>query len=183
MQIAEFLVNINDLYRPQLTSAQQEFYRDFLKNFTDHQLGELWTKTAETHQHTSPPSIGKLKDYSAGVSKLKVVSDQQNQGLERLTELEILNTPLGRLALKEGWADSYIRSCKANGIPDQGFNKHLEYQTLKHKAEEAFKTLNPDSILDKPLINLYNSMRKKNEDLKNKYAHLWQDVLIDYVEM
>jgi hypothetical protein len=168
-------MNLNDLYKPALKQEQQPFYSEFLAKLTDNQLDELWDITMESHMRMSPPTIGELKKYSKDVKPVKVVTDAmlEQEQIKNLTDEQIFQTPLGRLSLAQGWADSYRVYCKSRGIPLQGDDMLLEFQKGKHKAEEACKELVEEADpFSNCLITLYKSMRAKNEMWRQQFHYL-----------
>ena len=76
MEVRDFIANIKELYKPALNDGQVPFYAKFLDRYVEHQLDELWEATVETHVATSPPSIGKLKEYAKDVTKLRVITQE-----------------------------------------------------------------------------------------------------------
>ena len=90
-----------------------------------------------------------------------------------LTDEQIFQTPLGRLSLAQGWADSYRTYCKAKGIPSQGDDMLLEFQKGKHRAEQAYKELIEEvDPFSECLITLYKSMIAKNDMWSQLFNHL-----------
>lgn len=177
MQVAEFIMNINDLYKPPLNQGQQKFYNQFLNRFTGNQLDELWELTMEKHLNTSAPTIGRLKEYSKEVTPVRVVNseEQKKLDLKNLTDEEIFSTELGRLSLKQGWGDSYRITCRERGIPQQDDDDKilLWFQKTQHNANMAVYDLRgKNDVFSKALMNFKNSMDEKNEGLKQEYAHL-----------
>jgi len=129
----------------------------------------------ETHLRTSPPTIGELKKYAAGVTPVKVVNPKllEQSAWKNLTDEEIFGTELGGLALKQGWACSYREECYRGGIPSQGDDVLLEFQ----KAQQRMRTELSDiaqfpTAMTKSLINAHQSRLDKNAGLKQRYSHL-----------
>jgi hypothetical protein len=178
MQITEFIMNINDLYKPALNVNQIKFYSQFLSSFTDKQLDELWSVTMESHTTSSPPAIGRLKEYTKQISSPKVINaeDAQERANRFLKDAEIFNTDLGRLSLRQGWADSYRVHCREKGIPSQGDDVLLEFQRGQQDANDAaFAIRNNRDPFSKALISFREDMVSKNEALKWKYKSLWDN--------
>lgn len=176
-------MNLNDLYKPALKQEQQPFYSEFLAKLTDNQLDELWDITMESHMRMSPPTIGELKKYSKDVRPVKVVTDAmlEQEEINNLTDEQIFQTPLGRLSLAQGWADSYRIYCKAKGIPSQGDDMLLEFQKGKHRAEEAYKrVLEEADPFSNCLITLRKSMIAKNDMWRQEFNYLIEQRHLTY---
>ena len=177
MQSYQFITNINDLYKPPLNAGQQRFYQQFLQGYTDNQLDELWEVAMESHLHASPPSIGKLKEYAKSITAVKIVSQEDIEDQERrnLTDEDIFSTRLGRLSLKQGWADSYRIICRRRGIPEQTDSEILIFQKAQHEADKSIADLKVrEDVFSTALVKFRESMKSKNESLKNQYTHLWK---------
>lgn len=172
MQTAQFIMNLCDLYKPALKHEQQVFYSDFLQNFTENQLDELWTATMESHLLSSAPSIGRLKEYGKNITKVRVVSkeDQRKEAINRLTDEQIFSSELGRLSLKQDWADSYYAYCKESGIPEQSDKMLLWFQKTANIAKQAADTLDPKNMFDAVLLKLRVTRQKNNQYWEEKFA-------------
>jgi hypothetical protein len=175
MRIDQFLMNLNDLYKPCLKQEQQPFYSEFLFKFTENQLEELWGVVMESHMRMSPPTIGELKKFSKDIKLVKVVSDYdiKQQQIKQLTDEEIFNSEMGQLGLKEGWADTYRIYCKESGIPSYDYGLHLEFQKGQEAAKSAYQEMKEDiDVFSVALKGLRHSMLRKNKDWQEKYNHL-----------
>lgn len=168
MRIFDFMRNINTLYKPAINQQQEAFYFDFLKRFSEPQLEELWTFIMQGHCRTSPPTIGEIKKYSNDVTPLKVISN----GEDRLTEEYILSTELGRLALTQGWASSYLVDCQRDGVPEQVDSIVYKYQKALSDANNLAARLSDKDVYDLTLIGLRKSMREKELRISEKYKYL-----------
>lgn len=85
---------------------------------------------------------------------------------------EILPTTIGRLALRESWANSLVNDYMA-GKRDFAQDDVEQYRLAKRKAAEAANSLQPDSSpTDKALLNLYHSMQHGEQKLLDKFKHL-----------
>lgn len=169
MQTNQLITNLSDLYKPALNVGQIQFYSKFLYKFTDNQLDELWDITMETHCRTSPPTIGELKKYANGVTKVKVVVEKT----ELLTDEDIFSTRLGGFSLQQGWSHSYSVICQEEGIPPQDDETILEFQKAAHRASQAERYLSgKDDIFSKVLLALRETMKGRSECLKEEFKHL-----------
>ena len=179
MQLTNFIMNLNDLYKPPLTQAQQKHYSEYLMKYTDNQLDELWEATKETHCKISVPTIGELKKYSKDVTPLKVVNPAQLELEERnrLTEQDIFSTPLGKLSLEKGFSASYYIHCKEKGIPDQGDYTLMEFQRGQYAAETAYEECKQmaqeDGSLNvaPALLRFRETQLQRNKELEMKYGY------------
>lgn len=172
MQRYEFISNINQLYKPALGDNQIPFYNDFLETFSDKFLDVLWETTMHSHVKTSPPSIGELNKYSVGIVIASEEKEKREQEAKPVyTEEMFLGTRLGKLALKQGWASSYVIYCQDNGIPKQDDDMLLYFQKAQDDAKRGFETLSESDGWDRALIKLYNSMREKNAEYQAKYLN------------
>ena len=168
-------MNLNDLYKPHLNHGQQTFYKQFLDRYTDMQIDELWDITVEGHCRTSPPTIGELKKFAREVTPIKIVNSEQQQQLDikRLTEEVIFSTRLGKLSLKQGWAHSYLVTCRESGIPSQDDDVLLKFQQGQHDADmSVYNIQNNKDVFSRTLVRFRNTMRQKNKEMKAEFAHL-----------
>jgi len=165
MYYYEFVNNLNQLYKPSLTGDQMPFYNTFLQGYSERFLDILWESTMQMHLKTSVPSIGELNKYSAGIT----IASERPVPQKMLTDEEILDTQLGRLSLRQGWASSYVFYCQERGIPSQDDDMLLYFQKAQDDAKRGFETLSESDGWDRPLIKLYNSMREKNAEYQAKY--------------
>jgi len=180
MRISDFIANMNDLYKPALNHGQMPFYSKFLEAYTDNQLEELWTATMEAHIATSQPSIGKLKEYSKTVTKVRVITIEEVEATERknLTHEQIFSTYLGQLSLTQGFAASYYIHCKDKGVPEQNDMVLMQFQKGQHNAVVAQKEceamLSHAGLLNAApsLLNLRKSQIDRNQQLVEKYGYL-----------
>ena len=103
--------------------------------------------------------------------------NKQNAILEPYSDVnksqvgDILKTHLGRLALSQGWANAYVVSCLANGVPKQTDDVLKGFQVSQEKMKQAYESLD-DSKTSQSLKNLYHTMRDRNVRLYKKYKHL-----------
>lgn len=178
MEAAEFIFKMNELYRPPLNAGQQKLYQQMLNYYTPMQLDELWRITMETHASNSPPAIGRLREYAKDVTKVAVITPEQKkkEEIKQLAEEGVFSTTLGKLALRQGWAHSYLIHCRRSGIPEQNDKMILWFQKAQHNAETAYKELEEshEGFLHESLMRLRQSMRQKNRDLCEEYKHLWK---------
>lgn len=175
MQLAELILNLNELYKPPLNASQQTFYRKFLDKFTENQLEELWEITMETHMRMSPPTIGELNKYAKGVTKVKVVSQEYIEMIQRrkLSDEEIFSTRIGKLSLAQGWANSYHDRCINKGIPEQTDKVILDFQQAQHRAELGHKDVKENYYpFSRDMISLRETMIEKNQMWADKFQHL-----------
>lgn len=172
MDVYELIKNINTLYKPAITEQGMKFYHEYLVDYTDKQRKELWSSIMTNHVKTTPPTIGELHKYST-----TVLSGYQERPVAKKhpSDEEYLDSYLGKIALKQGWAHSYIVHCMDKGVPPQNDETLLAFQKGQDAAARAYATLSEDNFFDKPLIELYKSMREKNERLKRNFIHLWSD--------
>lgn len=173
MQSYQFIKNLNDLYKPPLNQGQQPFYGQFLGDYSDNQLDELWDIVMDGHCRTSPPTIGELKKFAKEVTPIKIVNSEQQEAIKSLTEEDIFSTRLGRFSLKQGWASSYLITCQESGVPLQGDDVLLKFQQGKSDADtEAFYLEGKEDLFARAWLRLRKSMNEKNKYWKDKYQHL-----------
>ena len=180
MRISDFIANMNDLYKPALNHGQMPFYSKFLEAYTDSQLEELWTATMEAHIATSQPSIGKLKEYSKTVTKVRVITIEEAEATRRknLTHEQIFSTYIGKLSLTQGFSASYYIHCKDKGVPEQDDVVLMQFQKGQHNAvvaqRECEEMLSHAGLLNGAagLLNFRQSQLERNQQLFEKYGYL-----------
>ncbi len=172
MQVHEFITNLSRLYKPSLGDNQIPFYNEFLEAQSEEFLENLWMIVIRTHLRTSPPTIGELNKYAATIHNAR--SPEEFKAVHKPSDEELLDSYLGRWALKQGWAHSYLIHCHHEGVPEQNDDMILFFQQGQHNAKMAYESLseNEGGIFDKALMNFYQSMREKNAMLKEKFAYL-----------
>jgi len=178
MQSYQFIKNINDLYKPALNPAQQPFYADFLDKYTDNQLDELWSYAMNNHCRTSPPTIGELGKFAQNVTPTRNISPELQKKIEiqNLTEEDIFSTQLGRQALREGWACSYLVTCQEKGIISQTEEVATWFQKKSHAAEKAAYSLDgKNDPFSKGLKKLWKTMQERENEWKKEFSYLIND--------
>jgi len=151
-----------------------QFYSDYLRPLSEKHLDVLWANTMSMHLKTSPPSIGELNKYASSIKINDEPSKQEIEEKRRKTDEELLETYLGRIAVRQGWAHSYLMHCYYHGIPTQDDETLLFFQQGQQNAKIGYESLSKTNggLFDEALMKLYHSMREKNSMLKEQYKHL-----------
>ncbi len=171
MQVHEFITNLSRLFKPALGDNQIPFYNEFLEFQSSEFLESLWTVVMRAHTRTSPPTIGELSKYADSITCQGAPLDYTP--IHKPSDAELLNSYLGRWGLKQGWAHSYLIHCREHGVPEQNDDMILFFQKGQHSAKLAYESLSEkEGLFDIALIKFYQSMRDKNEMLKEKFAYL-----------
>ena len=117
---------------------------------------------------------GRIHEYIFGKERpLDVELAETEQANHNLTEQEIFSTRLGKLSLKQGWANSYLLVCQRNGIPSQDDDVLLKFQQGQSDADtEAFYLEGKEDEFSRTWLKLRKTMNEKNNYWKGKYGHL-----------